>query len=671
MNQSSKKSQIEHLKNLIRDYDYYYYVEDNPKIPDSEYDRLYRELKKLENENPELITDDSPTQRVAGKAATAFAEVKHIIPMLSLDNAFNPEEVEAFAKRIQQRLGQEEEWEYVCEPKIDGIAISLLYENGKLARAATRGDGAIGEDITQNVRTIKSVPLHLHGKKFPAKIEVRGEIYMALKDFENFNKKALKENKKLFANPRNAASGSLRQLNPQITAERALSLFCYSVGDLEDAPMPKTQGETLAWLKQLGFPVNPEIKIVTGIQQCLKYYQQIEKKREKLPYEIDGVVYKVNSLDLQRKLGFISRAPRWALAHKFAAREEMTIINAIEFQVGRTGALTPVARLEPVHVGGVTVSNATLHNIEEIWRKDVRIGDTVIVRRAGDVIPYILKVIEDKRPNNAQKIKLPKHCPICHAEVIKPENEVVARCTGGLFCSAQLKETIRHFASRKALNIEGLGDSLIAQLIDQTIVKELPDIYQIDKNTWADLERMGEKSAQNILDALEKSKATTLPRFIYALGIPDVGETTALNLANHFADLEKLVQAEEEQLIQIRDIGPIVAANISGFFRQKHNRELVAKLIQIGIHWPKIEKNLKTQNLVGKRFVLTGTLENYTREAAADLIRQHGGEVSNAISKNIDYLVVGENPGSKLAKAEKLGIEILDELKFQQVLNGL
>lgn len=661
------KKRLDQLKALLAEYNTQYYVKDEPTVPDSEYDRIFKELQQLETENPEYLTQDSPTQRIGAKPLSAFKEVTHSVPMLSLNNAFNDDEVLAFDKRVKQRLESENPIEYVAEPKLDGVAVSLLYEKGILTRAATRGDGVKGEDITLNVRTIPTVPLRFLGKASPERVEVRGEIVMPLKGFKAFNEAQRKKGEKILANPRNGAAGSLRQLDSSITAKRPLALYCYALGDYSTANHFSKHSEVLSQLKSWGFCVNPEIKTVKDIEGCLAFYQNMAEKRDRLAYEIDGVVYKVNSLQQQDIIGFVARAPRWAIAHKFPAREELTKVNDIDFQVGRTGVLTPVARLEPVHVSGVMVSNATLHNMEEAWRKDVRIGDTVIVRRAGDVIPEVVSVVMAKRPKNTKKIKLLKHCPVCGADVIKPEEEVFARCTGGLYCHAQLKESIKHYASRKAMDIEGLGDKLVEQLITANLIKDITEIYQLNKEKVANLERMGEKSAQNLLEAIEKSKHTTFPKFLYALGIREVGETTALNLAQHFGHLESLIQADIDTLQTIEDIGPIVAAHVSGFFTQKHNVELIEKLQSYGVSWPKIAVN-KDQPLAGKTFVLTGTLSSLTREQAKEKLLAKGAKVSASVSKKTSYVVAGESAGSKLEKAEKLKVPVLTEEEFIKLL---
>lgn len=659
---------IEKLRKEIDEHSYRYYVLNAPIIPDSEFDKLFRELESLEKKYPEAITPNSPTQRVGAVPSKSFAEVQHEVPMLSLSNAFTLKELQAFDDRIKQRLKSTDETEYVCEPKLDGVAVSLLYKKGMLVQGATRGDGYIGEDITQNIRTILSVPLHLRGTDLPSEIEIRGEVFMTKEGFKKFNEQAEKQKQKTFANPRNAASGSLRQLDPKITADRPLSFYAYAIGKITGEQLPSKHSEVLKKLQKWGLPVTEAIKVVRGIKACENYYFSIQKKRADLPFEIDGVVYKVNSLELQKKLGFVSRAPRWAIAHKFPAEERMTKVKAIEFQVGRTGAVTPVARLEPVLVGGVTVSNATLHNFDELYRKDIRIGDTVIIRRAGDVIPEIVSSIIEKRPKNAKKIAIPKHCPICHADVIKVEGEAVARCTGGLFCKAQLQETIIHFASRRAMNIDGLGNKLVELFVNQKLVKDVTDLYHLDLEEIANLPRMGIKSAENLIASLEKSKKTTLPRFIYALGIREVGEATARLIANHFGELEKIMKATEEKLLEIKDIGPIMAAHITAFFHQKHNVDLVEKLENLGIHWPKVKKMGKGLSLLsGKTFVLTGTL-SMPREEAKEQLQLLGATVSETVSKKTDYVVAGENPGSKLQKAQELGINILDEKAFMTLL---
>ena len=653
------KLKADKLKELLNEYSYHYYVLDTPKIPDSEYDRLFQELQQLEKQHPELITPDSPTQRVGATPRTAFIQVQHKTPMLSLDNAFSDDEVLAFNQRVCERL-KINDIVYVCEPKIDGVAISLVYENGILVKAATRGDGITGEDVLQNVKTIASIPLHLRGHDFPSILEVRGEIYMSKAGFAAFNEEAAKKGEKTFVNPRNAASGSLRQLDPKITAQRPLDIFCY-IGEVKS----EEHYQILLRLREWGLKINPEIKLAYNIQECLDYYVLMLKKRERLPYEIDGVVYKVNNLKLQAELGFVARAPRWAIAHKFPAEEELTVVEAIEFQVGRTGVLTPVARLQPIFVGGATVSNATLHNIEEVWRKDVRVGDTVIVRRAGDVIPEVAAVVLERRPKHTKTIVLPHHCPVCGADVIKGEEEVAARCTGGLFCSAQVKESIKHFASRTALDIVGLGDKLVEQLVDVGLIKNVADLYALTVEQIEPLERQGEKSAANLIAAIAHSKATTLAKFIYALGIREVGEETARSLANYFLELPRLMAATTEDLEKISDIGPVVAKHIVAFFKQKHNCELIDALLRVGIHWDK--PHFKDQPLTGKIFVLTGSLKVPRAEIKMRL-QELGAKVSESVSAKTSYVVAGNDPGSKLAKAEKLGVKIIDEQELAKII---
>lgn len=655
------------LKNLLNKYSYYYYVLDAPHVSDSEYDRLYRELEDLEKKYPEIITTDSPTQRIGEKPASYFRPITHKIPMLSLENAFSPEEVINFDQRIHDRLHDESEIEYVCEPKIDGVAMSLVYEKGLLIKAATRGDGLTGEDVLQNVRTIPSIPLRLLGDDLPKILEVRGEIYLSIAAFKKINQEAEKTGEKIFVNPRNAAAGSLRQLDPRITAKRPLSFFCYGLGEYSEAAFPHTHFEILQKIKAFGLRVNSEIKLVKGIDACLKYHTQMQNKRASLPYEIDGVVYKVNDMRLQDKLGFVSRAPRFALAHKFSPAEEITIVENIEFQVGRTGAITPVARLKPIFVGGVTVSNATLHNIDEVWRKDIRVGDSVIVRRAGDVIPDVASVVKERRPKHTVVVTLPKKCPICGSEIVKAEGEVIARCSGGLFCKAQLQESIKHFASRRAMNIKGLGDKIVEQLTENNIIENIADLFTLNVEKIASLERMGKKSAENLINAINKSKNTTLARFIYALGIREVGEATALSLAEHFGDFNKIMDATFEELQKISDIGPVVATHITTFFRQKDNRDLIERLISQGVNWPKssFPKNLP---LSGQTFVLTGSLKSLSREEAKSKLELLGAKTSESVSKNVTYVIVGSEPGSKLEKAKELRIKIIDEKQFIELL---
>ena len=667
---------IESLREQIRHHNYLYHVLDSPEIPDIEYDRLVRELQALEEAHPELITPDSPTQRVGAKPIEAFGTVQHRLPMLSLDNAFSDDEVRDFHRRVVDRLELADggkHLRYAAEPKLDGAAVSLLYVNGTLQQGATRGDGRRGEDITHNVRTIEAVPLKLIGNDYPELLEVRGEVFMPKAGFEAYNERARETGEKTFVNPRNAAAGSLRQLDPKLTAERPLDIYVYSVGIVEGREMPDGQNEVLDQLQAWGLKTCPERGVVDGIDGCLAYYQKLGARRESLSYEIDGVVYKVNSRAEQRELGFVSRAPRWAIAHKFPAQEEMTVLKGVEFQVGRTGALTPVARLDPVFVGGVTVSNATLHNMDEVQRKDVRIGDTVIVRRAGDVIPEVVSVIEGRRPKGARKVTLPAKCPVCDSAVVREEGEAVARCTGGLYCSAQRVEALKHFVSRRAMDIDGLGAKLIEQLVNIDRIKTPADLYQLKNDELAALERMGEKSAQNLVDAIEASKKTTLARFLYSLGIREVGEATAASVATHFGQLDRIISAKEEELETVPDVGPIVAARIRAFFDEEHNRDVIARLRSAGVHWKETEPRAAPQDgpLAGKTFVLTGTLSSMTRDEAKDQIQALGGKVTGSVSKKTDFVIYGEKAGSKLKKAQDLGVETLDEGGLETLLRGI
>ena len=660
---------VEELREQLRLHNYRYYVLDAPLVPDAEYDRLFHELRQLEEQYPDFITEDSPTRRVGDKPLPGFQEVRHSERMLSLDNVFSDLELADFNRRVRERLGTDKPIAYTAEPKLDGLAISLRYENGKLVQGATRGDGERGEDVTSNVRTIESIPLRLLGHDYPAVLEVRGEVFMPKAGFEKLNERARKAGEKGFANPRNAAAGSLRQLDPRLTAKRPLAFYAYGLGLVAEA-IAGGHAEAMLALRKLGIPVSPELKYLEGIDQCLEYYANILARRDTLPYEIDGVVYKVDSFEEQARLGFVSRAPRWAVAHKFPAQEELTVVEDIEFQVGRTGAVTPVARLKPVTVAGVTVSNATLHNMDEIERKDVRIGDTVIIRRAGDVIPEVVQVVPDRRPKGAKKPALPTRCPVCGSDVLRVEGEAVARCSGGLYCNAQRREGIKHFASRKAMDIEGLGDKLVEQLDEKGLVKTVADVYALKAGDVASLERMGEKSAQNLVAALEKSKSTTLPRFLYALGIREVGEATARSLANHFLTLEAIEQADEEALQQTPDVGPIVASHIASFFRQEHNIEVLQQLLAAGIHWPAIERpDALARPFADKSFVLTGALSRPRDQIKAQL-EGLGARVAGSVSKMTAYVVAGEAAGSKLAKAQDLGIEILDEEQLQEMINA-
>jgi len=671
---SVPEDNIQELRDQINHHNYLYYVLDEPSLPDAEYDRLMRELQALESDHPELVTSDSPTQRVGGAPLSGFTEVQHERPMLSLDNAMNAEEFAAFDQRVRDRLKSSEEIEYACEPKLDGLAISLLYIDGLLERAATRGDGETGEDVTQNVRTIKNIPLRLIGEDVPERIEIRGEVYMPKGGFEAYNERAREQGEKVFANPRNAAAGSLRQLDSSITAKRPLEFCAYSLGVVsEEYTLPETHSATLEQIQQWGLRINEEMRVVTGRENAEKFFAGLGEKRLSLGYEIDGTVFKVNSLALQNKLGFVARAPRWAIAYKFPAVEELTELLGVDFQVGRTGALTPVARLKPVHVAGVTVSNATLHNMDEIARLGVKIGDTVIIRRAGDVIPQVVSVVEERRPDTVIDIEMPDACPVCESHVEKVEGEAVARCTGGLVCSAQRKEAIKHFASRKAMDVEGLGDKLIEQMVEAGLIDTLDDLFHLSVDEIAGLERMAEKSAQNVLNALEKSKQTTLARFIYALGIREVGVVTANNLAGYFGFLDRIMAATHEQLIAVDDIGDIVASHIVNFFAEEHNRSVIEQLQKAGIYWEEKEPVSSAEDapLSGKTAVITGTLSDMTRDDAKEALEALGAKVTGSVSAKTDFLVAGDKAGSKLAKAQKLEVKVYDEAAFKELLNEL
>ena len=662
----SLQQQIDTLRQDLRRYEYEYHVLDNPTIPDAEYDRLFHQLKALEAAHPELITADSPTQRVGAKPLSGFAQIRHEIPMLSLDNAFSDEEFYAFVKRIEDRLIRlPEPLTFCCEPKLDGLAVSILYVNGVLTQAATRGDGTTGEDITANIRTIRNIPLQLLMDNPPARLEVRGEVFMPHAGFERLNQQALEKGEKTFANPRNAAAGSLRQLDPKITSKRPLVLNAYGIGIAEGVDLPNTHYDRLQWLKSIGIPVNPEIRLCNGTDEVLDFYRDIQNKRSSLGYDIDGTVLKINDIALQEKLGFISKAPRWAIAYKFPAQEELTRLNDVEFQVGRTGAITPVAKLEPVFVAGVTVSNATLHNGDEIERLDIAIGDTVVIRRAGDVIPQIIGVLHDRRPADARPIIFPKTCPVCDSAIVRIEGEAVARCTGGLFCAAQRKEALKHFVSRKAMDIDGVGGKLIEQLVDRELVHTPADLFKLDLTTLTRLERMGAKSAENALASLEKAKNTTLARFIFALGIREVGEATALNLANHFKTLEALQNADLEALQQVPDVGEVVANRILAFWHEPHNVAVVNDLIAQGVHWETVETKEITENrFKGKTVVLTGTLTQMGRNEAKALLQDMGAKVSGSVSAKTDFVIAGDAAGSKLTKAQELGVTVLTEEEF-------
>jgi len=657
------------LRELIETHNYRYYVLDDPEISDAQFDALMRELQRIEAGHPELVEPDSPTQRVGGLPSREFREVVHAVPMLSLDNAFTGQDILDFDRRARERLDVEQ-IAYSAEPKIDGLAITLRYEEGRLVQAATRGDGSRGEDVTVNVRAIRSVPLQLRGRRLPLLLEARGEVFMTRRSFDALNLRQAERGDKTFANPRNAAAGSLRQLDPAITAERSLDLFFYGVGAIEGWETPARHSEVLAGLREFGLRTCPEIDVVAGAAGCLGYYERLGGRRDQLAYDIDGVVYKVDRLDWQRDLGFVARAPRWAVAHKFPAQEETTVVNDVQFYVGRTGALTPVAHVAPVFVGGVTVSNITLHNMDEVARKDVRVGDTVVVRRAGDVIPEIVRVIPEKRPRDARSVKLPERCPVCDSHVVRTEGEAVARCSGGLVCAAQRLAAIRHFASRRAMDIDGLGERLVEQLIASGRVTTPADLYTLEAAELAGLERMGPKSAANLVAALEQSKQTTLPRFLYALGIRDVGEATALALAEHFGDLELLQAATFDDIQQVRDVGPIVAAHVREFFDEERNRSVIQKLRTAGVRWPVIERAVAAGDgpLTGEVVVITGTLGSLSREEARAAARAAGATVTESVSKKTTLLVVGAEAGSKLRKAQDLGVRIEDETGFLALL---
>ncbi|MBS3798946.1 NAD-dependent DNA ligase LigA [Pseudoalteromonas sp. BDTF-M6] len=655
------EQQIAELRSTLEEHNYNYYVLDHPSIPDAEYDRLMRQLQALEAEHPHLQSPDSPSQKVGGTALSKFSQVTHQVPMLSLDNAFDEDEFNAFNKRINDRLAASSQQTFCCEPKLDGLAVSILYRDGVLVQAATRGDGQVGENITENVKTIRNIPLKLRGD-FPEELEVRGEVFMDLAGFHRLNEEAKANDGKVFANPRNAAAGSLRQLDSKITAKRPLMFYAYSMGQVTGAELAGGHFEQLHQLKDWGLPLCPETKLVNGAAEAIAYYKDILTRRGELKYEIDGVVIKVNDKDAQEQLGFVARAPRWAIAFKFPAQEEITQLLDVEFQVGRTGAITPVARLAPVYVGGVTVSNATLHNGDEIARLGVKIGDTVVVRRAGDVIPQITQVVLEQRPADAKDIIFPSQCPVCHSHVERIEGEAVARCSGGLVCAAQRKEAIKHFASRKAMDIDGLGDKIVEQLVERELIHTPAELFQLRQGHFESLERMGPKSAANLVNALEEAKTTTLAKFIYSLGIREVGEATAQNLANHYLTLDAIMQASIEQLQEVSDVGEIVAKHIHSFFSEESNQGVVQALLDEGVHWPALEvKSESEQPLTGLTYVLTGTLHTLTRNDAKARLQTLGAKVAGSVSAKTHALVAGEKAGSKLTKAQELGIEILSE----------
>lgn len=667
--------QITALRNLIRHHEYCYYVLDAPEIPDVEYDKLIKQLQNLEHNHPELITSDSPTQRVGGTPLSQFDSVKHELPMLSLDNVFDELSFNAFNKRVKDRLHltSSQSVEYCCELKLDGLAVSLLYENGRFVRAATRGDGTTGEDITSNVKTIRTIPLVLKGENIPTRLEVRGEVFMTHKGFAKLNADAEKRKERTFANPRNAAAGSLRQLDPKITAKRPLSFFCYGVGINEGATLPDNHYDRLMQFKAWGLPVSDKVQIRQGVQEALAYFHEIGEERMSLDFDIDGVVIKVNSIAQQQELGFVARAPRWATAFKFPAQEEVTQLKKVDFQVGRTGAITPVARLEPVSVAGVIVSNATLHNSDEIERLGIREGDYVTVRRAGDVIPQIVSVIQDRRPAGSKEIIFPTHCPICGSLIVRDEGEAISRCAGGLICPAQRKEALKHFVSRRAMNVDGLGDRIIEQLVDKDYVKTPADLYKLTLPILCSLDKVGQKLANNLINALNQSKDTTLNRFIFALGIPNVGEVTAENLVNQFGNLTAIENASLEQLQTVSDVGEVIAESIIDFFQEHHNRDVIDQLTspEIGIHWPDVEVEPSTIDspFSGKTIVLTGTLSQLTRDEAKDKLKKLGAKVTGSVSKKTDLVIAGESAGSKLTKAEELGIKVIDEQEMLDLLN--
>jgi DNA ligase (NAD+) len=658
------------LRELLDHHNYRYHALDDPEVPDAEYDRLMVELRKLESQFPQLQSPDSPTMRVGAAPVAAFGTVKHAIAMLSLDNAFSADEVRDFDRRVRERIARTGPIRYAAEPKLDGLAISARYERGVFVQGATRGDGETGEDITQNLRTIKALPLKLRTAKPFAVLEVRGEAFMPLAGFKRFNEEALARGEKTLVNPRNAAAGSLRQLDPRMTAARPLDLFIYGIGSVEGGEFPPFHSETLQELRRLGFKICPQSKVVESIEGCLEYYREMGEARATLPYQIDGVVYKVDDVNLQRQLGFVSRAPRWAVAHKFPAEEALTIVRDIAFQIGRTGALTPVARLEPVFVGGVTVSNATLHNMDELTRKDVRVGDTVVIRRAGDVIPEVARVLPERRVAGAQLVLLPDKCPVCGSPVVREADQAVARCTGGRICAAQRKGEVQHFASRRAMDIQGLGDKLVEQLVDTNAVKTPADLFDLTAAQLAALERMGEKSAQKLHANITAAKRTTLPRFLYALGIRDVGEATALALAQYFPNMAQLRSAGAEQIQRVPDVGPVVAGEVAAYFGDAENGSIVDRLLAAGISWPDPARPKANGAQRDKTFVLTGTLQSLTREEATAAILQLGGKVSGSVSKKTDYVVAGAEAGSKLKKATQLGVTILDEAAFLKLLKA-
>ncbi|QYH18113.1 NAD-dependent DNA ligase LigA [Enterobacter sp. DNB-S2] len=667
----SIEQQLTELRTTLRHHEYLYHVMDAPEVPDAEYDRLMRELRELEAQHPELITPDSPTQRVGAEPLGAFSQVRHEVPMLSLDNVFDEESFLAFNKRVQDRLKSSDSLTWCCELKLDGLAVSLLYENGVLVRAATRGDGTTGEDITTNVRTIRAIPLKLQGDNIPARLEVRGEVFLPQAGFEKINDEARRTGGKVFANPRNAAAGSLRQLDPRITAKRPLTFFCYGVGILEGGELPDTHLGRLLQFKAWGLPVSNRVQLCDSPEAVLAFYHKVEEDRPTLGFDIDGVVIKVNSLALQEQLGFVARAPRWAVAFKFPAQEQMTVVRDVEFQVGRTGAITPVARLEPVQVAGVLVSNATLHNADEIERLGLRIGDKVVIRRAGDVIPQVVNVVESERPADTREIVFPTHCPVCGSDVERVEGEAVARCTGGLICGAQRKESLKHFVSRRAMDVDGMGDKIIDQLVEKEYVHTPADLFRLTAGKLTGLDRMGPKSAQNVVNALEAAKETTFARFLYALGIREVGEATAAGLAAYFGTLEALEKASIDELQKVPDVGIVVATHVFNFFAEESNREVIGKLLEEGIKWPApvvVNAEEIDSPFAGKTVVLTGSLSQLSRDDAKARLVGLGAKVAGSVSKKTDLVIAGEAAGSKLAKAQELGIAVIDEAEMMRLL---
>ena len=661
--------QINYLKSVIREHDHRYYVLDDPQISDHEYDSLLRELKNLEDSHPELITSDSPTQRVGGSPISEFDQIQHSKPMLSLGNAFGIDELEAFNKRINDTLDANDV-EFNAELKFDGLAVTILYENGIMKYAATRGDGSVGEDVTHNIKTIKTIPLKLHGENHPRIFEVRGEVLMDKNDFKELNEYQISLGQKTFANPRNAAAGSLRQLDPKITAKRKLKFYAYSLGQVDQDLELTNHTDILEYIHNAGVPISSYSQRVVGINQMQHFYEDILKKRNSLPFDIDGIVYKVNSIKNQENLGYVSRAPRWAIAYKFPAEEAETVVNDINVQVGRTGVITPVARLHPVFVSGVTVTNATLHNEDEMLRKDIRIGDSVIVRRAGDVVPEVVRVIKEKRPSTAKIFKMPQYCPICNSQVIRIDGEAAQRCTGQLKCEAQAKQAISHYVSRKAMNIEGLGAKIIDHFFEKGMIKNISDIYQLDYDEIQKMEGFGEKSAENLKDAIELSKNTTLAKFIYALGIRNVGEATSKDIVKKLGTLDNVMKASIDDFLEINDVGPVVAQSLHQFFQEDENKAIINNIIEFGVKWDDQAQNVtNNQKLNQQTFVVTGTLENFSRDEIKELIENNGGKVSGSVSKKTSYVIIGDNPGSKADKAAELGVKIINEEQLMELLN--